>query len=48
MRAGYNQVMKEIVTSNLFNKELDNQILHKPAEGDSKSRDKGKNNKRER
>jgi hypothetical protein len=55
MRAGYEQVMKEIVTSSLFNEELFNQILHKPQnedkkpfEGDQKSKDKGKERKRER
>ena len=55
MKKGYSQVMKEIVTSSLFNKELYNQILHKPqhedkkpAEVDYKSKDKGKDRKRER
>ena len=55
MKKGYSQVMKEIVTSSLFNKELYNQILHKPqhedkkpAEVDYKNKDKGRDRKRER
>ncbi len=55
MKKGYSQVMKEIVTSSLVNKELYNQILHKPqhedrkpAGVDYKSKDKGKDRKSER
>ena len=55
MKAGYDQVMKDIVTSSLFNKELNNQILRKPkhednksSEGDQRSKDKGEERKRER
>ena len=55
MKAGYDQVMKDIVTSSLFKQELNNQILRKPqhedkkpADGDQKSKDKGKERKRER
>ena len=54
MRAGYDQVMRDIVTSSLFNEELFNQIVKKtqhedkkPAEGE-RSKDKGKERKRER
>ena len=55
MKAGYDQVMKDIVTSSLFNKELNNQILRKPqhednksSEGDQRSKDKGEERKREK
>jgi hypothetical protein len=55
MRAGHAQVMKDIVSSSLFNEELYNQILRKPqhedkkpADGDQRSKDKGKERKRER
>ncbi len=55
MKAGYDQVMKDIVTSSLFNKELNNQILrkfqhegNKSSEGDQRSKDKGEERKRER
>jgi len=47
--------MKDIVTSSLFNKELNNHILRKPqhednksSEGDQRSKDKGEERKRER
>ena len=54
MREGYDQVMRDIVTSSLFNEELFAQILKpqhedkKPAEGDQKNKDKGREKKRER
>jgi hypothetical protein len=55
MKAGCDKVMKDIVTSSLFNKELNNQILRKPqhednksSEGDQRSKDKGEERKRER